>query len=113
MSCCDLLEEVICAVFIYNVDSAHNDIIFLYSLLQSINFVGHHIRRTTATVLLHLLLPLMYCVGLGIVEPQWSMVCVRAGGGGGGGGEENVHYSSVLPKPSYLNLSLSLTHTSV
>ena len=44
-------------------------------LFQSIDFVGHHVRRTTATVVLHLLLPLVYCMGLGLVEPEWSMVC--------------------------------------
>lgn len=43
-------------------------------LVQNVDFVGYHVRRTTITVLLHLLLPLIYTVGLGLVEPHLNMV---------------------------------------
>ena len=43
-------------------------------VFQNVDFVSHHIKRTTVTILLHLLLPLVYCMGLGLVEPEWGMV---------------------------------------
>ena len=45
--------------------------------VQNVDFVGYHVRRTTATVLLHSHLPLVFSVGLGLVEPQWHMVRER------------------------------------
>ena len=45
-------------------------------MLQDVDFVGYHVRRTTVAVCLHLLLPLIYTAGLGLVEPDWDMVCV-------------------------------------
>jgi hypothetical protein len=40
---------------------------------QSVDFVGYHVRRTTVSLLVHLQLPLVYCLGLGLVQPEWSM----------------------------------------
>ena len=43
------------------------------------DFSGYHIRRTTATTLLHVCLPLAYCVGLGLVAPELDMVGTEQG----------------------------------
>ena len=50
--------------------------LFCCNVVQSVDFVGYHVRRTTAAVLCHLLLPLAYCAGLGLVQPDWEMVSV-------------------------------------
>ena len=42
--------------------------------MQNIDFIGYHVRRTTVTVFLHLSLPLVYCLGLSVVDPDLSLV---------------------------------------
>lgn len=37
---------------------------------QELNFVRYHIKRTTIMWLVHSMLPLSYCVGLGLLEPE-------------------------------------------
>lgn len=38
--------------------------------VQDMDFVMYQLRRTTITTFVHLALPLAYCIGLSIVEPQ-------------------------------------------
>ena len=42
--------------------------------MQNIDFIGYHVRRTTVTVFLHLCLPLVYRLGLSVVDPELSLV---------------------------------------
>ena len=55
-----------------------NHIVMLHHVIlcyvQNIDFIGYHVRRTTVTVFLHLSLPLVYCLGLSVVDPELSLV---------------------------------------
>lgn len=44
--------------------------------LQNIKFIMYQLRRTTATTLIHLSLPLVYTLGLSLIDPQLNMVMV-------------------------------------
>ena len=45
-------------------------------ILQDLDFMTYQVRRTTITTFVHLCLPLVYCIGMSMVEPQVYTVSV-------------------------------------
>ena len=45
-------------------------------ILQDLDFMTYQVRRTTITTFVHLCLPLVYCIGMSMVEPQIYAVSV-------------------------------------
>ena len=46
-------------------------------ILQDLDFMTYQVRRTTITTFVHLSLPLIYCIGMSMVEPQIYTVSVH------------------------------------
>lgn len=44
---------------------------------EHVDFIGYHLKRTSVTVLVHCLLPLVYYVGLGFVTQNWKMLTLH------------------------------------
>lgn len=54
-----------------------NRILWVFFILKDLDFMTYQMKRTTITTFVHLSLPLIYCIGMSLVEPQVYTVSVE------------------------------------